>query len=127
VVESDDLWAITSYFNPLRYPDLMWQEERLLNLAIAAVPADVDRVAWLDCDIVFGRSDWWREALHLLDDVVLLQLFSVCHNLGRTAPENVFDPADVLNSAASFLEISRHPGSEAILFERLWGSEAEDG
>jgi len=111
----------------LRSPDLMWQKERLLNLAVAAVPTHVDRVAWLDCDIVFGRSDWWQEAVHLLDHTVLVQLFSLCHDLGRDTPYGVFAPADAINSAESFVEISRRPGSEAILFDRLWGSEAENG
>ena len=119
--------ADTEILIQLRSPDLMWQKERLLNVAVAAVPAHVDRIAWLDCDVVFGRSDWWREALRLLDDVVLVQLFSLCHDLSRSAPDGIFDPADAINSAESFLEISRHPGSEAMLFERLWGSEAENG
>ena len=108
-------------------PDLMWQKERLLNLAVAAVPQHVQRIAWLDCDIVFGRPDWWREALHLLDRVALVQLFSLCHDLGTTAPCGVFDPTDVTNSAESFVQISRRPGSEAILFDRLWGSEVRNG
>jgi hypothetical protein len=108
-------------------PDLLWQKERLLNLAVAGVPRHVERIAWLDCDIVFSRPDWWREALRLLDRVVLVQLFSLCHDLGSTAPPGAFNPVDAVNSAESFVRISRSPGSEAMLFDRLWGSEVENG
>lgn len=111
----------------LRSPDLLWQKERLLNLAMAAVPAHVDRVVWLDCDVVFARPDWWREALRALERDVLVQLFSVCHDLGSAAPAGVFDVADAIQSAESFVAISRRAGAEAMLFEQLWGSELEHG
>ena len=98
----DELWAVTSYFNPLGWRsrlenyrlfrkhlevpliavewhphgefqlgpgdadvlaqvqggDLMWQKERLLNIGMASVPAGVEFVAWLDCDIVFCQRGW---------------------------------------------------------------------
>ena len=37
--------------------DIMWQKERLLNIALGAVPGDVEDVAWIDCDLVF-ESTW---------------------------------------------------------------------
>jgi len=55
--------------------DPMWQKERLLNLAIARLPAACRHVAWLDCDIVFEREGWSRRALARLDDTPLVQLF----------------------------------------------------
>ena len=92
------LWAITCYFNPMRYRRrlanfrifreclqvplvvveltfgsefelqaqdaeiliqlrcgaILWQKERLLNLALKALPNGCNKVAWLDCDIMFG-------------------------------------------------------------------------
>ncbi len=65
---------------------LMWQKERLLNLAIARLPPSCRYVAWLDCDIVFERSDWQRHALHLLQDTPLIQLFTHAVHL-RATPE----------------------------------------
>ena len=38
--------------------DVMWQKERLLNIALEAVPHDVEDVAWIDCDVVFESRDW---------------------------------------------------------------------
>lgn len=32
---------------------ILWQKERLLNLAVARLPADVDVIAWLDADLIF--------------------------------------------------------------------------
>src|SRR3974377_2142226 len=99
-----DLWAITCYFNPMRYrrrlinfrifreylkvplvvvelafgPEfelqaqdaeiliqlrggaVLWQKERLLNVALQALPKDCHKVAWLDCDIVFKALDWHK-------------------------------------------------------------------
>jgi hypothetical protein len=114
------MWAITSYFNPVRYKRrlsnyrmfranlgiplvtvelsfdgefeleekdadiliqisggaVLWQKERLLNLAIKAVPPDVKRIAWLDCDVILKRADWVDEAKRQLNDFNVIQLFS---------------------------------------------------
>ena len=97
-----DLWAITTYFNPVGYqrrlanykifrqrldvpliaielaygPDfelqlddaeilhqirgdaVLWQKEKLLNLALRAIPPECRKVAWLDCDIIFDDPQW---------------------------------------------------------------------
>jgi hypothetical protein len=55
---------------------VLWQKERLLNLALKAVPADVENIAWLDCDVVFQRSDWTEEAEQRLTSLNVIQLFS---------------------------------------------------
>jgi hypothetical protein len=46
----------------IRGRDVMWQKERLLNVAVKALPACCTQVAILDCDVVFLRPDW-MEAL----------------------------------------------------------------
>ena len=38
--------------------DVLWQKERLLNVALGRLPADCDQVAWLDCDVIFAAQDW---------------------------------------------------------------------
>jgi hypothetical protein len=74
--------------------DVMWQKERLLNLALDALPADCDEVAWLDCDILFERPDWPERATRLLDDFAMVQLFDRVHYLG---PE--YQPGDPVGDA----------------------------
>jgi len=118
--DSDALWALTSYFNPMRYRrrranyrafreqlnvplvavelangagfelteedadvliqlrdgDVMWQKERLLNVALGALPASCRQVVWLDCDTVFAKEDWAERVSALLERFMLVQAFS---------------------------------------------------
>ena len=60
----------------LRGKDVLWQKERLLNLALAQLPCDCDQVAWLDCDVVFERADWAERASRALEHFPVLQPFS---------------------------------------------------
>ncbi len=117
---ADGLWAITAYFNPIRYQrkranyrifrqhlglpliaielaygvdfeladddaeilirrrggDVLWQKERLLNLALQALPDECRKVAWVDCDVVFGATDWAERTCALLDSAMLVQPFT---------------------------------------------------
>ena len=116
---SQDLYAITSYYNPASFKrrlsnyhifrqnlnvplitvelgnqgkyelkpgdadilvqipqgDILWQKERLLNVALKHIPANAEAVAWLDCDVIFGRKDWVGATLEKLKEFPLVQLF----------------------------------------------------
>lgn len=118
-LEHSKLWAITAYFNPMRYRrrqdnyhlfrrrlnvplltvelsfhdgyeleekdadilvrlrggDVLWQKERLLNLALTRLPRACDKVAWLDCDILFDSFRWADDVEKLLDHYPLVQIF----------------------------------------------------
>lgn len=63
--------------------DLMWQKERLLNVAIAKLPTVCRKVAWLDGDILFARPDWAVETARLLDEFPVVQLFDRAIRLPR--------------------------------------------
>lgn len=67
----------------LQFPadDVMWQKERLLNLALADVPPFVDKVVAIDSDVVFARDDVWPEVGRALDEAPLLQPFSTVYYL----------------------------------------------
>jgi len=69
----------------LRAGDVMWQKERLLNVAIDALPASCDRVAWIDCDVVFGDDDWPQAANAALDRHPVIQPFDTSCELLRDA------------------------------------------
>lgn len=64
--------------------DVMWQKERLLDIALDALPAECRAVAWLDCDVLFSRPDWPAAALRALDNWPLIQPFATARDeLGR--------------------------------------------
>jgi hypothetical protein len=130
-----DFWAITAYFNPLRFKrrlanyrvfrerlnaplvavelafggqfelrdgdadilvrlhegDILWQKERLLNVALQSLPQNCTKVAWLDCDVVFGAPGWAGEASRLLDRSAIAHLYSRANYLssGWTAGRNL--------------------------------------
>ena len=65
--------------------DVMWQKERLLNLALRSVPASVDKIAWVDCDVLFTRDDWAAQACRALDESLLVHLFDERCDLPRDA------------------------------------------
>jgi hypothetical protein len=119
------LWAITSYFNPMRYQskranyivfrkhlrvpllaielgyssdfelqrndaeilvqrrgqDILWQKERLLNIALQALPGNCRKVVWLDCDVIFEADDWAERTSRSLDRFPLVQPFSHLHRM----------------------------------------------
>jgi len=63
--------------------DVMWQKERLLNLALRLPPERCDKIAWLDCDVVFTNGDWAAEVSAALDDVPLVHPFQARADLPR--------------------------------------------
>jgi hypothetical protein len=57
-----------------------WQKERLLNVAIQNLPPYVEKVAWLDADVILENRDWIQEASLQLEILPVVQLFdSVVH------------------------------------------------
>ena len=64
-------------------PDLLWQKEQLLNIALQALPDDCRCVAWLDCDIVFNDPTWPELTVERLNDFAVLQLFETAYDVER--------------------------------------------
>lgn len=82
--------------------DLMWQKERLIELAIEALPDHVKYVAWVDCDVLFANPRWAEQARSKLGQSVVVQLFDEVANPGaedsaRLVRTNEFftDPSDL--------------------------------
>jgi hypothetical protein len=63
----------------LRSEDILWQKERLLNVALQALPSTCRKVVWVDCDVVFESTDWAERTSLLLDRFMLVQPFSQLH------------------------------------------------
>jgi hypothetical protein len=63
--------------------DLLWQKERLLNIALQSVPRDCRFVAWLDCDVVFENADWPMQAAELLQSFKVVEPFQFAYEIRR--------------------------------------------
>ncbi len=154
--EGHRLWAITTYFNPMRYRarldnfryfrrhlkvplvcveqywdapqlaggdadrlvhlqggDVLWQKERLLNVAIQRLPPEAEYVAWLDCDIVFKRHDWAQAAIAALHRHRLVQLFT--------------EMVDLPLGEVSSQDFARHPPSGQAIGGLLQRGAASQG
>jgi len=53
----------------------LWQKERLLNIALENLPNTVEKVMWLDSDLIFLNDNWVPETAELLDRYPVVQPF----------------------------------------------------
>lgn len=155
VSDAGGLWAITCYFNPMRFRrrilnyrlfrerlkvplvaielaygpefelgegdaeilvqlrggrDVLWQKERLLNLAMRSLPSTCSKVAWIDCDVVFEADTWSERTSALLDGFALVQPFSHLHQMPRDwEPGHARPPRTGLLHSVPFLIASGMP------------------
>lgn len=65
--------------------DVLWQKERLLNVALSRLPDSCDHVAWVDCDVIFTARDWAERTDRALGELCLIQPFRERCNLSRGA------------------------------------------
>jgi hypothetical protein len=66
--------------------DVMWQKERLLNIALAQVPDSCEHIAWLDADVVFPNGRWHHDACDLLRRFPMVHLFQSAFDLPPDFP-----------------------------------------
>lgn len=140
----DDVWGITTFFNPVGYrskkrnynffrkkskkqglklvtvelafdnakfelrkgdadillqlrtdsKNVMWQKERLMNIALKNVPKSCNKIIWIDCDVFFENNDWVEKVSASLDKYMIVQPFSKFIRLGKgvkkTSQNNIF-------------------------------------
>ncbi len=91
---------------------VLWQKERLLNVALTALPDSCAKVAWVDCDIVFADKDWVGRASAALDEVPLVHLFHERHEVPR---DTVLDPSGAWEA---------YPTSESVVYRVATGDAA---
>ncbi len=84
---------------------IVWQKEKLLNIAIKSVPREERSVAWIDCDIVFDRHDWMNEAEARLAAVNVVQLYSDVVDLSPAAPKPNHNDRTAPLSAQGFVSV----------------------
>jgi hypothetical protein len=95
----------------LTAPDVLWQKERLLNAAMARLPAGCDRVAWLDCDIVFDGNDWVSKAQAALERWAVIQPFSRACDLSAEARVESLSAGDLEWESHSLAKVLNDGGA----------------
>src|SRR5262249_42875518 len=91
----------------VRSRSVLWQKERLLNLAVSWLPRSCKCVAWLDCDLLFTNPSWVVETVRLLDKFPVVQLFERCIRL----PQGHLDHNGKGNVCRSFASIMSRDSS----------------
>jgi hypothetical protein len=89
--------------------DVMWQKERLLNLAVDALPPECTKVISIDCDVVFADGGWREKTVRLLDQVPLVHGFSELHHMppGWTPDRHDMEPRHVRPSPVALVRKGR--------------------
>ena len=99
----------------LRGRDVLWQKERLLNIALGALPDCCQHVAWLDSDIIFDRDNWPKLAIQGLEQFPMIQLFTTAYDFTRDAPPNPFGSHHVQHAVDSLVHRVRLGGAASNL------------
>ncbi|KAF1047852.1 MAG: hypothetical protein GAK35_00472 [Herbaspirillum frisingense] len=84
---------------------LLWQKERLLNLAASWLPDSCRYVAWIDCDILFDNLGWPADLVRVLQSHRVAQVFETCTRLNRDGEAG--ETPDVCRSFASVVTSDR--------------------
>lgn len=96
----------------LRANTLLWQKERLLNLAASYLPRSIKYVAWLDCDILFDNPRWAADLERVLETHQVAQVFQHAIRLdrdGETDAEPIAESfASVMARAPKALNAGRY-------------------
>lgn len=89
----------------IRAETLLWQKERLLNLAASWLPPTCKYVAWLDCDILFDNPRWTEDLVAVLKHSKVAQVWETCVRMG---PNQVGEAAEPARSFASVMTLEPH-------------------
>lgn len=85
---------------------VLWQKERMLNIALNNLPKDCDKVCWLDGDIIFEDNDWVSKTELALTKCHVVQPFSVVCMLPRNWDTNPNEIQEVLSSSCHRIRAS---------------------
>jgi hypothetical protein len=106
--------------------DVMWQKERLLNVALAATPSHVEKVVAIDSDVIFLEDDPWAAVSRALDRTPLLQPFSHVYYLPADHPLDV----DLIRQARApclgFGRLRQQGRSTLELCNPNWRNQSDD-
>lgn len=91
---------IVLHVHASRSRGVVWQKERLLNIALQNLPIECDKVCWLDGDIIFERDDWVAQTELALSNYHIVQPFSVVCMLPQKWQQDSQETQKILSSSA---------------------------
>jgi len=89
---------------------VLWQKERLLNIAWRHVPQSCRKIAWIDCDVFFASDAWVAATEELLDEHPVVMPFARVAELGPEDGVEGARPCEEHAVGAATLEL---PGQDA--------------
>ena len=100
----------------LRGENVLWQKERLLNVALKALPDACSKVVWVDCDIIFEQDNWAERLCALLDRFIIVQSFSKVFYLPRNfMPEDIQTAATAISHSSYVHAIAQYEAADSVL------------
>jgi len=105
----------------LQGTDVMWQKERLYNIARRHLPAHCEQVLWIDCDCVISGPNWPDRLKEALGRRAMVQAFHRLALLARDVlppPRHESEVLDWRTSLVRFLDDD--PGGVTLF--RKWGT-----
>lgn len=101
--------------------DVMWQKERLYNIARGHLPANCEQVLWIDCDIVLSGPNWPERLKESLAERAVVQPFHRLALLVRDVLPPPRDATEVLDWRTSLVRFLEEDPGGITLF-RQWGT-----
>ncbi|WP_241299523.1 hypothetical protein [Burkholderia stabilis] len=97
----------------VRSTTLLWQKERLLNLAASWLPPSCRFVCWFDCDILFDNSNWLADLEQVLSTHKVAQVWESCLRLEQgnvvgEKPNVAYSFAAMMRRKPSLLNAGRY-------------------
>lgn len=97
----------------IRSRTLLWQKERLLNLAASWLPPSCRYVGWFDCDILFDEPDWVFHLERVLGTYKVAQVWESClrleqGNVAGDQPDIAYSFAATMQRKPSLLNAGRY-------------------
>lgn len=74
---------------------ILWQKERLLNLALNKLPMECTKVCWIDADLIFDNDQWVYQTSKLLDVYPVIQPFQRAFRLPKNGDPKEFSHLEI--------------------------------
>jgi hypothetical protein len=109
----------------VKYYDIRWQKERLLNILIEKLPIEIDCFGWFDADIIFSCDNLKEQCLEILKCYPVIQPWSKCEFLSKNNVDTEFK----FNSMAYYNSFNKqktahpsfsHPGFAWCMRRKEW-------